>query len=272
MGGQKKPIYIYICWGCLKRRAWTAWQERGSVFKEVAGWLISQCTLWYKWLIRVQLPSTYTQEQLLLDKGNIATSEKLKKWKYLDKLKPVTSVEVSLLIGPNCVCVLEPREVISSQNGDPTFETLLGWWVVGPMINQTKASKFNCNRIMFTSADTVKPGSHYFTVPTKVRETFIKSMLKKIYEHDIVEPELQHSVNNKINLNYDNLSKNDKRFLELMEREAVRTDGYYQLPLPLKDKKLVLPNNRMAAMKHMQSLKKRFERDEQFYSQYSHLA
>ena len=49
------------------------------------------------------------------------------------------------------------------------------------------------------------------TVPTKVRETFIKIMLKKIYEQ---------------------------------------------------------PNNKMAAMKLMQSLKKRFERDEPFYSQY----
>ena len=38
-------------------------------------------------------------------------------------------------------------------------------------------------------------------------------MVKKIYEHDFVEPESQYSVNNKINLNYDNLSKNDRRFL-----------------------------------------------------------
>ena len=133
------------------------------------------------------------------------------------------------------------------------------------MNNQTEAGKFGCNRIMFTSAATVKPGSHYFTVPTEVRETSIKSMLKKIYEHNFVEPE---SLYCKINLNYDNLSKNDRRFLELMEREAVRIDGQVKLPLPLKDKELVLPNKRMVVMKCMQLLKKRFERDEQFYSQY----
>ena len=55
-----------------------------------------------------------------------------------------------------------------------------------------------------------------------------------------------------------------------MEREAVKIDGHYQLPLPLKDKELVLPNNGMAEMKCMQSLKKRFERDEPCYSQYKH--
>ena len=65
--------------------------------------------------------------------------------------------EVSLLIGANCVRSLEPREVISSQNGSPyALKTLLGWCVVGPMINQTKEDKFDCNRIMFTSADAVK--------------------------------------------------------------------------------------------------------------------
>ena len=121
---------------------------------------------------------------------------------------------------------------------------------------------------MLALADTVKPRLHYFAVPTKVRETSIKNILKKIYEHDFVEPESQYSVNNKINFNYDNLSKNDKRLLELMEREAVKIDGHYQLPLPLKDKELASPNNRMAAMKRMQSLKKRFKRDERFYSQY----
>ena len=36
------------------------------------------------------------------------------------------------------------------------------------------------NRIMFTLADTVKPGSHYRTVGTKVKETSITIMLKKI--------------------------------------------------------------------------------------------
>ena len=92
--------------------------------------------------------------------------------------------------------------------------------------------------------------------------------MKKIYEHDFVEPESQYYVNNKIYLNYDNLSKKDRRFLEVMEREAVRIDGHYQLPLPLKNKELMLSNNRMTIRKYMQSLKKRFERDEQFYSQY----
>ena len=88
--------------------------------------------------------------------------------------------EVSLLIGANYVRALETREVISSQNGGPyAFKT--PW----PMINQTKAGKFGCNRIMLASTDTVKPGRHYFTVPTNVRKTSIKNLLKKIYKHNL---------------------------------------------------------------------------------------
>ena len=53
----------------------------------------------------VQLPSTYSQENLPVDDIEIATAEKLKKWKYLDKLKPVMSLhdkqEVNLLISAN---------------------------------------------------------------------------------------------------------------------------------------------------------------------------
>ena len=220
----------------------------------------------------VKLRSTYTQKELPVDSREVATSEKLKRWKYLDRLKPVMNVDdnkaVSLLIGANCVCALEPREIISSQHGGPyAFKTLLGWCVVGPMSNQNKVEKFGCNRIMVTSVDTMKAKNHFFTVPTEVKETSIESMLEKIYKNDFVELELQYCAN-KINLNYDNLSKNDRKFLELMRKEAVKIDGHFQVPLPLKDEEVVLPDNKMAAMKCMQSLKKKFEKDEQLYNQY----
>ena len=46
--------------------------------------------------------------------------------------------KVSLIIGVNCVRALESREVISNHNrGLFAIKSLLGWCVVGPVVNQT---------------------------------------------------------------------------------------------------------------------------------------
>ena len=54
------------------------------------------------------------------------------------------------------------------------------------MENQTKAVKFGCDRILLISAETVKSESRYFTVQTEVRETTMESMLKKIYDMNLL--------------------------------------------------------------------------------------
>ena len=42
--------------------------------------------------VLVKLPSRCSQEDLIVNNREIATAEKLKKWKYLDKLKPNKSI------------------------------------------------------------------------------------------------------------------------------------------------------------------------------------
>ena len=83
----------------------------------------------------------------------------------------------------------------------------------------------------------------------------------KMYEHDFVEPQLQHYAN-KISINYDKLSRNNRRFLDLMDQKKVKVDGHYELPLPLKDEDIRLPNNRAAAMKRLESLRRKFKKDD----------
>ena len=78
-----------------------------------------------------------------------------------------------------------------------------------------------------------------------------------MYEHDFVEPQLQPCAN-KISINYDKLSKNDWRFLDWMDQKAVKVEGHYKLPLPLKDEDIQLPNHWTAAMKCLESLRRKF--------------
>ena len=57
--------------------------------------------------------------------------------------------------------------------------------------------------------------------------------------------------------------------MELMNREVKQIDGHYQLPLPLKNPKLELPNNWMWMLveRRINQLGRRFRRDG-FYFQY----
>ena len=87
---------------------------------------------------------------------------------------------------------------------------------------------------MVKSVVTGLPSNHYFMQSDEVRDTSIEGLLMKMYEQSFVEPQLQHWAN-KISINYDKLSRNDRRFLDLMDQKAVKVDGHYELPLPLKD-------------------------------------
>ena len=57
--------------------------------------------------IWLNLPTTYTQNQLLVDTNEVAMPEKLEKWKYLEpilgEISEKDDIQVDLLIGANCV-------------------------------------------------------------------------------------------------------------------------------------------------------------------------
>ena len=86
----------------------------------------------------------------------------------------------------------------------------------------------------------------------------------KMYKHGFAEPQLQHCAN-KLSINYDKLSRNNRSFSDMMDHKAVKVDGHYELPLPLNDEDSRLPNNQVAAMKRLESLKRKFQKDDQFF-------
>ena len=100
----------------------------------------------------IDLPVTYMKEDLLVDDEDVATPEKIRKWKYLERIAgEITQgqgISIGLLIGGNCSKTLEPLEVIPSEQGDPyVFKTLLGWYTVGTIGETTFDTTVACNRI-----------------------------------------------------------------------------------------------------------------------------
>ena len=174
---------------------------------------------------------------------------------------------MDLLIGANCVKALEPIKVISSKGQGPyDYKTVLGWCVVGPMgVNKANLKEMIFNNIYIHEANSVKRANHHFALKGPAGETDIATMLRRMYETDFTEPQVQPS---KSSSNFKEFSFNDASFMELIDREVKQIDGHYQLPLPLKNPKLELPNNRMVVEKRINPLERRFRRDDSYFQYY----
>ena len=102
-----------------------------------------------RWL---NLPATYTREDLPANFEQVTTQEKATKWDHLkiiaDKLATETKMDIGLLIGVNPLKALEP-EVLPCKDGGPfTFRTPLGWSVVGALTKLGRESSISCNQIV----------------------------------------------------------------------------------------------------------------------------
>ena len=64
------------------------------------------------------------------------------------------------------------------------------------------------------------------------------------------------------------VSYEDQIFLRLMDQETVHVDNHYEVLLPIKSTDVTFPKNKYAAMKTLNSLKRRSIRDKSFYEMY----
>ena len=132
--------------------------------------------------IWLNLP-TYIQNQLPVDKNEVATPKKLEKWKYLQpilgEISEKNDIQVDLLIVADCVKALEPIKVISSEARGPyACKTVLGWCVIGPVgVNKAYLKRMKCNNIYVHEANSMKIANHHFASEGLVRETDIATML-----------------------------------------------------------------------------------------------
>ena len=104
---------------------------------------------------RVELPKTYTRDDIPSKREEIPRPETAKVWPRLSgiasKLYPYQEdVEVGLLIGSNCPSAIKPKEVIPGRSTDPyAIRTLLGWGIIGPISggSNKENSDLLCHRV-----------------------------------------------------------------------------------------------------------------------------
>ena len=222
------------------------------------------------------LPTTFGFDGLAITKDEIPTPTNLKQWNYLQRVHDQISefdetIPFGLMIGGNCPKALEPLEVIPSQkNGPYAFNTRLGWCVVGPLSPSrldVKQGNVQCHktRIMEVNSSwqtsdilTGSPSHHHFVQASEARDKFIDKKLQEMYSLEF----------NEINSETEGLSKEDEKFLRIMDDNVCKVDGHYQLPLPFKNDTASLPCNRKQAEKRLNSIKKKMESSEFYRNQY----
>ena len=79
-------------------------------------------------------------------------------------------------------------------------------------------------------------------------------MFQAIYWHDFSEPEL---LGTSTMLKCDEVSREDKKFIESVERETSKKEDRYVAPLPFRDPNFMLPNNKKQAIPILMGLKKK---------------
>ena len=220
----------------------------------------------------VKRPKLYARNEIPADPSEVATPLTLKKWRYLDciagKIDSDDAVSIDVLIGANCTRVLEPIDFIASKDGGPyALETVLGWCFVGPIGRSCKGDDIiGCSRIAVQDPGTKQISRHHFEIQKAVKDTEISDMMQRMYHLDFIEPRIKFKglMTNKL----DEISYEDKKFFKIMEDQVVKVGKHYVNPSPLRNPEMTLPNNRVMAEKRAHYLKRKFRKDELYFSYY----
>ena len=102
-------------------------------------------------------------------------------------------------------------------------------------------------------ASTGKLSRHHFLIENAGKDMSIEQMFEQMYYNDFNEKGAQIG---KIDGNIEQLSKNDKRFLEILDAGTKKNENHYEVPLPFKQNIIKISNNRSQALKRMHQKKK----------------
>lgn len=194
-----------------------------------------------------ELPDVFTQKEMPVSPGNIISEEELAKWPYLNGIQILRiRADVDLLIGTNASKLMEPWEVVNSRkNGPYAVRTLLGWVINGPLQgNHDKQSgsgypTFSANRIIVDR---------------------IEELLINQYNHDFSEI---------TSTDQEEMSRDEKKFVEIVESSVQLKKGHYTFKLPFKREDESMPNNFCIAKQRVLGLKRRLQKDVHFHEEYT---
>ena len=182
----------------------------------------------------VVLPQCFSIKSLPISESEISSKVDLSDWNYLDQI-PVHNLDaqVGLLIGSDYPQILQPHEVIRSQNSGPfAYRTLLGWVVTGPNFSRDNRSSSSF---------------------------FIRSEASPVCE----------MCSDLCSVQSDEYSVENQRFLtQVNESVVLKDNNHYKIALPFKYPSLKVPSNKELALQRLMTLRRKFLRKPVVYDHY----
>ena len=113
----------------------------------------------------------------------------------------------------------------------------------------------SCNRILAYEVDTGRCSNRSFVLNSQTKEEINPFAVRRMFERDFSEESTSGS----------GLSKEDRRFLAIASEGITPLEnGHYELPLPLKNPNVVLPNNRESTFRRLLQFKRIFLADDDY--------
>ena len=230
----------------------------------------------------VPLPTTYSRNIIPANRSHIPTPEMADKWSHLkpivNKLMPLGSCKVGLLIGYNCPRALAPKDVILPTGNEPYAQrTDLGWSIVGIVdssaIECDERDPFGVSHriiahgippALWTKTEDNEaqdtPERVLFAFKSRVKELVTPKEVIQMMELDFIERKADQ----------DTLSQDDRMFLsKIKEGIHIRDDGHYEMPLPFKGPDPAFLSNKTMALQRLKQLKYRLRKDTKYRKDYS---
>ena len=233
--------------------------------------------------LTIPLPTVYSRSFIPVNRSHIPTAETANNWPHLQslahKMPPVQDCEIGLLIGYNYPQALAPRSCITGKDNQPfAIETDLGCSVVGctatcedtgdaiglshKVITTKVPEELRLSEEAFDvpEGNLLVPQEVCFAYQTKIKEVMNLSRVLEMFEQDFNE---QCSTTA-------SFSQEDRRFLTKVKKGIhQRKDGHYEMQLPFKEARPLMPNNMASATQRLNQLKRRLEANKKYRDDYT---
>ena len=138
--------------------------------------------------------------------------------------------------------ILETIHLIASDSDwSYVYRIRLGWCIVGPVMDCDSKGLISCHRMTVRDSSTSQVVSLHFGIKDSIKGFTLKEIFRMMYSNDVSELALLLS---KIMTSSSEMSVEDRKFLQVLEKETKKKDDHYVVPLPFSDENQVITDFR----------------------------